>query len=589
MLKDLIWIKKHYGEQMMHLCRELFPVILEKEGVLPQILDKCFAKSRLLARDIIAEEAESDFKNFIYSFVDVENTDTENNEQKTAVELLDEAGYILYPECETEEDIQFFKKYWTDNEALCTFKGDRLKHCRVWFAIKKNIDDIKRENFSNPKRQDEYGTSAISIQFTRQNNQSLSIKNRYNHSVNNPDNTFSSNLDNIISGLTGAFYRDYGVWDMMGGNKYEGFELDHYIFAPDGKYYHYNYEIDNVYFCDNNTLIDHYEIETLPNHQMLADYFVVDFKNKTINNYDNCRSNDGFPKTIQDIEKMEYKNNNLKVCVKDGSVVEIGLDERNRIVSYKNENIKEIKQDFMWNNEVLKSIDIPNVTRIGDGVLGRNKELEDFNAPKVEEIGEYVLYWNENLKKLDLPELTKCGRRFLLKNEIMENMNIPKLEKCGDFCFQHNRNIEEINLPNLKSCGDCFFENNKIINSVFLPKLEDCGILFLAGNENLKEIDLPNLKRSSNNFMLRNENLCKINVPNLEETGYNFLCWNQSIKEIDLPSIQKYYSGLLNNDINLEKISVSGRLNDVDYHLMCQFLKKGIVVRKDFQEEKIDY
>ena len=38
----------------------------------------------------------------------------------------------------------------------------------------------------------------ISIQFTKDDAHTLSIKNRYNHSVNDPDATFSNNLDNII-------------------------------------------------------------------------------------------------------------------------------------------------------------------------------------------------------------------------------------------------------------------------------------------------------------------------------------------------------------------------------------------------------
>ena len=52
-------------------------------------------------------------------------------------ELFAEAGYILFPECQTEDDIQAFRKYYTDYEELCTFYGNRLDTCRVWFAVKK--------------------------------------------------------------------------------------------------------------------------------------------------------------------------------------------------------------------------------------------------------------------------------------------------------------------------------------------------------------------------------------------------------------------------------------------------------------------
>ena len=39
---ELKKIKKLYGEKFMHLCRELFPTILEKEGALTEILNSTF-------------------------------------------------------------------------------------------------------------------------------------------------------------------------------------------------------------------------------------------------------------------------------------------------------------------------------------------------------------------------------------------------------------------------------------------------------------------------------------------------------------------------------------------------------------------
>lgn len=73
MTEDLKIIKKKYGEDMMHLCRDLFPTLLEKRGLLSQILLNNFHESHYLCQDIVANNLEYDFKNFIYSFVDVEN------------------------------------------------------------------------------------------------------------------------------------------------------------------------------------------------------------------------------------------------------------------------------------------------------------------------------------------------------------------------------------------------------------------------------------------------------------------------------------------------------------------------------------
>ena len=206
--KDLEIIKKKYGENMMKLCRKLFPSILEEEGVLSKIILSNFYPSHDLYDDIIYNELENSFKNYIYNMIDVSKE--QEKIDKTPEELFEEQGYIL-KECLTENEIKQYQKYYKKGEELCTFRGNRLNSCRVFFAVKKDVSDIKREDFPNPERQDLYGTSVLSIQFTKDGTNTLSIKNRYNHRVSNPDATFSNNLDNIKEGLTYAFEKYYGI------------------------------------------------------------------------------------------------------------------------------------------------------------------------------------------------------------------------------------------------------------------------------------------------------------------------------------------------------------------------------------------
>lgn len=232
MQNDLKRIKDKYGEDFSHLCRELFPTILETEGLLPTLIESKFYFSKFLYTDIIVNDLVSEFQSFINSLIATNNKKMINT-NKSPYELLDEAGYILY-ECKTNKDIQKFKKYYKSEEKLCTFNDNRLKTNYVFFAVKKNVSSIKRENYTNPKRQDEYGTSVISIQFTRGDCNYVSIKNRYNHTVDNPDSTFGNNLDNIIVGLTQSFEREYNL--NIGNTMNGDFELPDYVLATDGKF-----------------------------------------------------------------------------------------------------------------------------------------------------------------------------------------------------------------------------------------------------------------------------------------------------------------------------------------------------------------
>ncbi|MBR5369857.1 MAG: hypothetical protein IK137_00975, partial [Bacilli bacterium] len=314
-MDDLKKIKNAYGEKMMHFCRDNFPTILEKPGSLYRILSKLFHPSKLLIDDI--NKNNDDFKDIfiniiMYEFLEYRKYKIDEDQvvTKTPAELLDEAGYILY-ECKTEEDIQKFRKYYKrkDNivpeytpgttpipyngEELCTFNGGRLKRCRVFFAVKKNVDEIKREDFTEPKRQDEYGTSVISIQFANDENNTISIKNRYNHTITdkNPDATFGNNLDNIIPGLTKAFEQEYDL-NITSEDTDLYDELSGYIRAEDGKYYKYNYEADNIYYCPDNIIIENRKVKQYDKSRyLLVGQLLIDFQDKTISICPNALDN----------------------------------------------------------------------------------------------------------------------------------------------------------------------------------------------------------------------------------------------------------------------------------------------------------
>ena len=65
MNSELKQIKKLYGEEMMHLCRRLFPTILENEGVLLETLQRVLAPTKYLGIWIANQYYEKDFEKWI--------------------------------------------------------------------------------------------------------------------------------------------------------------------------------------------------------------------------------------------------------------------------------------------------------------------------------------------------------------------------------------------------------------------------------------------------------------------------------------------------------------------------------------------
>ena len=559
MNKDLKIIKKKYGEEMMHLCRELFPTLLEQEGLLPKLLLDNFKESRSLVKDIIDNNLEEEFKNYIYNQVDVENN-YEEVVSKRPEELLKEAGYKLY-ECHSEDEIQSFKKYYAPREELCTFRGGRLNRCFVFFAVKENVDEIKRKNFPKPQRQDEYGTSVISIQFTRDNSHTLSIKNRYNHTVNNPDSTFGNNLDNIISGLTNSFDKYYG----MHQSHLQGeFEIPGYVKASDGKFYKYNYEINNIYYCENNVIIDNFEVKEYPHEQyVILDYFILDLKNKKIQTYWNdMELEDSFPETIGTIRdiKIENEKDNKNILIKtadsDKVDVIITLDKNNRIIALKNDKVENIGNRFLSQNNALTSIELPNVTSIDYDFLSQNNALTSIELPNATSIGNRFLFNNKSLTSIELPNVTSIGNSFLYHNSSLISIELPNATSIGNRFLSQNNALTSIELPNVRSIDYDFLSQNNALTSIELPNVTSISNRFLYHNNSLISIELPNATSIGHDFLPYNNALTSIELPNVENIGNEFLYKNNSLTHIELPNVRNIGDWFLNRNTSLTSIEL---------------------------------
>lgn len=550
-INDLKLIKKHYNEKMSHLCRELFPSILETPGLLYNLLTNNFEPSKFLYEDIVSNSLKEEFKDYMYSKIgDIELEYVDTGE--TPEVLLDKAGYRLY-KCETEEDIQKFKKYYASGEELCTFKGGRLNRCHVFFAVKKDVDKIKREDFETPRRQDEYGTSVISIQFLKGKNNPVSIKNRYNHVVDNPDNTFFNNLDNIIPGLTKAFMNCYGY--NLSKTKVMDFEIPSYVKAKDDKFYKYNIEIDNKYYCPNNIIIHNLEVKKYDKAKyVIFDDYVLNLQTKSF-----VANNDSFTKSIGNIERINIEvnkdNKTRKIIINNN--IKIELNALNEIKSYTNPNINRIGDDFLIDNISLEKVSFPNVKEVGDNFLKSNKCIKEIDMPNVERVGNDFLYLNTGLKHLSLPKLKETGVSFLCSNILLTELNLPEVEHISSQFLTDNTCLQVLRLPKVEIIDSAFLPFNVRLKTFEAPKLKRIGVGFLRSNLELESLSLPKLEYANHYFLSMNSELKSVYLPLLKYIGDEFLSNNTELKSLDLPSVIAIGNAFLRNNQCLTSIDVS--------------------------------
>lgn len=566
--KELKQIKKLYGEKFMQFCRDNFSTILDNDGALLQLLQKLFNPSKSLYDDLKKMRMLDDFVVFINSKYE-ESQKTDEVQQEIDVpspaELMDKAGYVLY-KCETVEDVEMFMKYYAYGESLCTFDEieDRLSTHTIFFAVKKDVDKIRREDFDDPQRQDDYGTSVISLQFTKTTGY-LSIKNRYNHVVDDPDATFSNNLDNIYPGLSESFDKHYALGKSK--NKKRPFVMSGYVQDLEGKYYKCNYQDENIYYCEDNIVIKDGVVYQYPKDRYeLIDHFLYDKDTETIVDLEAKEDQmppDSFVSTFDNVDKVDIiKGENggriFVVTDKEGKVAQIGVDKSNRIVSYSNHNLTELPPRFLHRGKHLEKIDLPNVEIMGSMCFDRASSIQEVSMPKLTRMGDYCFTFASKLTTLSMDSLTKMGRHCFSRCDKLKVLDLPNLismgERCFDYadveqinlpqlidmedgCFEFNYTLRKLILPNLQRMGEDCFKWNYSINTISMDKLTKMGS-YCFGSACVKKVILPNLIEMGDECFAHYAGTEEISMDKLEHMGGGCFMENMALKEVSLPSLQ---------------------------------------------------
>ena len=547
MNSDLKILKKKYGENFSKLCRELFSSILENEGELVSIITSLFKESHFLYDDLITYDRIKSFQRLVMNKYN-KKLDSVIDTEKTPYELFKEQGYTL-KECLTNEEILSYKKYYAKGDERCSFNGNRLKTNRVFFAVKDNALEIKRK--SEPQREDEYGTSVLSLQFTLDTNY-LSIKNRYNHTVKNPDATYQNNLENIAEGLTYSFEKYLGIKQ---SNAQGDFEIPNYVRTADGKYYRYNFEVNNKYYCPDNIIIDSFNEVSFPKEKyILSDAVLLDVVDKKVEKYDkSCY--DAAEKVFSNIKSIKIENNGdtkgIYIICEDDIRVYFQLNKYNQIISVVMDGVEIIPSFFLLRSLSIKSFSSKDTIKIGDYFLTKCENLEYIYLPKCEIIGNSFAYSSKLLKSINLPNVRKIGDEFLTCNEIIENIYMPNLQAVGNSFLYYNEKLKTLFLPNLERIGNYFMNENISLEKCDLPKLNKVGSSFLARNTCLKEFNAPNIMTIDSYFLRRNQELIYLYLPNIEEIKDDFLASNKRIRNLYIPTVKFIGNGFLYSNRDL--------------------------------------
>ncbi len=303
---------------------------------------------------------------------------------------------------------------------LCTFNDNaRYKRYHIVHAVKKDVDKIKREEFNGKEeREDDYGTSVISIQMLKTGG-FISIKNRYNHTVSGCDNTFNSNPDNIINGLSAALKDRFDVDFSINESP-----LPRDFTVVGNQIFKYNKEINNIYYGDQSWAKDG-TIHTVDRSagDALFDKFLFDNKSKTLKKVDPLSRDsfaDDFNRCYSGNSGMSIQNGNLTL---NGDIL-IGAEQSQ-----------------------IKSLYLPDLTTMGNYCLCYAYTLNQFEAPKLTTMGYSCLYYAFELTQFKAPTLTIMGNECLHNISALTRFEAPSLTKMGDQCLYYAFELTQFKAP----------------------------------------------------------------------------------------------------------------------------------------------
>jgi hypothetical protein len=347
--------------------------------------------------------------------------------------LLDRAGYNAF-HADSLERQNSIRHYFARDELLCTFNdAARYKNFYIVHAIRKDADTLDREEFRGKEaRQDDYGTSVISIQMSKKGG-FISIKNRYNHSVQYCDNTFMSDPDNIIAGLSDSLKSHFNV------------DFSAFVnLLPEGRLlvgdqiFKYHSEDATIYRGDHAwaTYDKIHEINR-GKGDALFDEFYYNHKSrslKKINPHSFCSFADDFNR---------FYGGNKKLCVdKAGNLTldgEILIEaERSRIVS----------------------LNLPAFTDMSDFCLHQAKSLISFRADALRTMGYYSMVRVRQLKHFEADALESIGSSSLLETDSLKYFKAKSLKDIGQSCLVNAKALEyfEIGLHEVSSQMDPYLQ-----------------------------------------------------------------------------------------------------------------------------------
>lgn len=468
-------------------------------------------------------------------------------------ELLDSVGYdAVYADSLVKQNA--IAPYFFSGEQLCSFDDiKRFENFYIMNVVHRDAAKLRRSDFTRPMREDKYGTSVMSIQIAKDGSR-ISIKNRYNASVENPDNTYGSNPDNIVPGLGAAlrayFKVDFSVPDSELAKGY----------ALMGKYIvKYSFVADNVYYGSDFYGMDRRVYPLDRRSQIMMDATPFDLATRRpIRPHGHAPAVDSFA----DVFGEQIKDKKLHTTKTPSGATRIGTDDGTwvdivdgQIVGCALPYLRDVPDNFMAYNTAATYLDLSGAMHIGNNFLQQNTALKNIRIANVRTIGDNFLSANKELESLFAPHVLEIGNDFLVRNVALKSIDLSAVRKIGASFLRDNGALVSLSLPSATEIGDYFMRSCMTLSALDLPNVRKTGLAMLYFNTGLEVLKMPNVIEIAGGSFARNLSLRYFMVPHARTIGANTLAYNKdSLVAVDFSGAETIEKEVLNSNVSLQSV-----------------------------------
>ena len=183
----------------------------------------------------------------------------------------------------------------------------------------------------------------------------------------------------------------------------------------------------------------------------------------------------------------------------------------------------------------LIHVNMPAVEKIGKGTFSKCDLLKSISLPAATSIGDYA-FCSCHFTSVSLPVAATIGERAFQDCDDLTSISLPVATSIGDYAFDNCDALTSVSLPFATSIGDYAFGNCDALASVSLPVATSIGYYAFGSCDALASISLPAATSIGNVAFQYCDALASVSLPAATSIGRGAFRYCEALTSVSLPA-----------------------------------------------------